>query len=65
MGEDGRLWTAEDLARYLAVPLATVYSWKYRGEGPPALKIGRHLRYREADVEAWLQGRTAGTRGQA
>jgi excisionase family DNA binding protein len=48
------LWSPEDLAQYLGVPLATLYAWRYRGEGPPALKVGRHLRYRVADVEQWL-----------
>jgi excisionase family DNA binding protein len=48
------LMTAEELADYLAVPLATLYAWRYRGDGPPAVKVGRHLRYRVEDVESWL-----------
>jgi predicted DNA-binding transcriptional regulator AlpA len=32
----------------------TLYQWRYRGVGPPGLRIGRHIRYRPEDVEAWL-----------
>ena len=48
------LLTAEELAGFLGVPLNTVYVWNHRRQGPPALKVGRHLRYRWAEVEAWL-----------
>jgi len=52
-----RLLSPEDLAAYLAVPLATVYRWRYRGEGPTGYRVGRHVRYKLEDVEAWLEGR--------
>ena len=29
-----------------------------RGEGPPGYRIGRHIRYRRAAVEAWLETQT-------
>jgi excisionase family DNA binding protein len=44
-----------ELAERLGVPLRTVYAWRYRGEGPIGTKIGRHVRYRDRDVESWLQ----------
>ncbi|MGI8310164.1 helix-turn-helix transcriptional regulator [Saccharopolyspora hattusasensis] len=50
------LWGPEDLASYLKVPVATVYQWRHKGYGPCARKIGRHLRYRPDDVEAWVVG---------
>ena len=46
-----------EVAAYLRVPLATIYDWRYKGDGPPASKIGRHLRYRRSDVELWLYER--------
>lgn len=52
--ETDRLASAQELAAYLGVPVATVYSWRYRQQGPLAIRIGRHLRYRWPDVEAWL-----------
>jgi len=43
----------KDLAEREDVPLATVYVWNSRGEGPRYLRIGKHVRYRLADVIAW------------
>jgi excisionase family DNA binding protein len=48
-----RLWTVEDVSDYLGVPVKTLYQWKWRGEGPPVKKIGRHLRYNPVAVRAW------------
>ncbi|QSB14047.1 helix-turn-helix domain-containing protein [Natronosporangium hydrolyticum] len=48
------LWTVEDVATYLGVPVATLYQWRYRRTGPRARRIGRHLRYDPADIRAWL-----------
>lgn len=48
--------TPQELADLIRVPLATVYGWRHKGEGPPCMKVGRHLRYRLRDVEAWLDG---------
>jgi excisionase family DNA binding protein len=43
------------LAELLDIPERTIYNWRQRGLGPPAYRIGRHLRYRRQDVEAWLE----------
>ncbi len=44
---------------YLGVPVKTLYQWKYRGTGPNVHKVGRHLRYRWQEVDAWLDARTS------
>lgn len=49
-----RLLTVEDLAEYLSVPVATLYVWRYRRQGPPGFRVGRHLRYRRADIDEWI-----------
>ena len=49
-----RLLTLEEVSRYLAIPKNTLYRWRVDGLGPKALKVGKHLRYRHADLEAWL-----------
>jgi excisionase family DNA binding protein len=49
-----QLATPAELAAYLGVPVKTLYQWKYRGTGPRVHKVGRHLRYRWQDVDAWL-----------
>ncbi|MCP2336141.1 helix-turn-helix transcriptional regulator [Actinomadura rupiterrae] len=45
--------TPEALAERVGVPLETVYRWNSRGGGPRRMKLGRHVRYRLADVIAW------------
>ena len=45
---------ARELSEMLGVPVATLYSWRYHGRGPAAVRVGRHLRYRLSDVDAWL-----------
>lgn len=50
-----QLLTTEDLATLLNVSLAVVYGLRYRGEAPPAIRIGRELRFRRADIDAWLE----------
>lgn len=47
---------------YLGVPLATLTAWRYRKIGPCWTKVGRHVRYRWEDVDAWLAAQ-AGTGG--
>lgn len=46
--------TPKELATELQIPLATLYQWRYRGEGPVGHRIGRHVRYRRSDIECWL-----------
>lgn len=48
------LLSTRELAQYLSVPEATLYQWRLRDVEPPAIKVGRHLRYRVSDVEVWL-----------
>ncbi len=55
MTVDDHLLSLDDLAAFLGVPKRTLYSWRYRGEGPVGYRVGRHVRYRREDVEAWLQ----------
>jgi excisionase family DNA binding protein len=52
--EPREIMIPEEAAAYLRVPVATLYQWRHRGQGPPVSKVGRHLRYRRKDVEGWL-----------
>jgi len=54
-----RLWTVQEVSEYLGVPVGTLYQWRYRRIGPRAARVGRHLRYRPADVQAWLDQQAA------
>jgi excisionase family DNA binding protein len=57
------LLTLKQLARLLQVPESTLYSWRTQGIGPPSLKIGRGIRYRQADVARWLEHQADDKRG--
>nr|WP_219420497.1 helix-turn-helix domain-containing protein [Pseudonocardia nigra] len=54
---DEKLWTANDVARYLGVPVMTLYHWRQTGYGPKGARVGRYLRYRPEDVRAWFNKR--------
>jgi excisionase family DNA binding protein len=56
MGDDEGLLTEQDAAELLQVPLSTLRRWQREGAGPPCLKIGRQVRYRQVAVERWLTG---------
>ena len=57
----GQLLSVHELADYLSIPVATLYTWRYRNEGPPGFRVGRHLRYRRDDVEDWIHQQIRGT----
>jgi excisionase family DNA binding protein len=44
----------EALAEELGIPLRTIYAWRSAGKGPRGHKLGKHVRFRRADVEEWL-----------
>lgn len=49
--------TPKQAAEYLGIAQQTVYNWRSRRDGPPALRLGpRYLRYKRSDLDAWMQG---------
>lgn len=50
--------TAEHVADYAGVNLATVYTWRWRGM--PSITTNDGIRFRFADVAAWVGGRRDG-----
>jgi excisionase family DNA binding protein len=51
------LYGPQWLADYLDLPLATVYAMNSNGTGPRRIRVGKHVRYRKSDVDAWLDAR--------
>src|SRR5687768_8539069 len=45
------------VCRWLKIKDVTAEAWRGRGTGPRYVKVGRLIRYRRSDVEAWLKGR--------
>ncbi|MFF1743879.1 helix-turn-helix transcriptional regulator [Streptomyces mirabilis] len=50
--------SVDDLADELQIPKSTIYGWKTRGLGPAWVRVGKHLRARRTDVDAWLDSLT-------
>jgi len=53
-----RLLTPRDVATFVGVPEPTLAQWRYLRTGPAFIKVGKHVRYRATDVEAWLSAHT-------
>jgi excisionase family DNA binding protein len=49
--------TAAQAAAYLQVPIETLRRWRSLGTGPRHAKVGRHVRYRQAALDRWLEER--------
>lgn len=55
----GRMLDIEQVADQLGVPVGTIRFWKAQGDAPKAYKVGRYLRWRQQDIDEWLEGREA------
>jgi excisionase family DNA binding protein len=51
-----KLLKPEELADRLGVKLSTLYNWTYKGNRGkiPFIKVGACLRFRQSDIEKWL-----------
>lgn len=56
--DDLPLLNIEQAAEALAVPPRTLEAWRFRGGGPPFVRMGRHIRYRVGDLRAWIEDHT-------
>ena len=52
----------KQLCAELGISAVTATKWRAKAEGPPFIKVGRLVRYRRSDVEAWLLSRTVGSK---
>lgn len=50
-----KLMSDETLADHLGVPVSTVRGWRARNVGPPAVKVGKHVRYQPDDVRSSMR----------
>src|SRR5687768_16820115 len=55
-----RFLTPKEVADDLKVTLGTLHSWRQRGQGPPATRLGKHLRYDRVAYESWLAEQETG-----
>lgn len=48
-------------AELLDVPEGTLRHWRYMDRGPKSFRVGKHVKYRQSDVEAWLDQQVGAT----
>lgn len=49
------LWTIDEVAEFLRVPVLTVRWLRQEGRFPAAIKVGRRLVWDQRDIEAWVE----------
>ena len=54
---DREFLSTTELAEMLGVPVATCRWWRHNGTGPRGFRVGRAVRYRRSDIEAWIAER--------
>ncbi len=48
-------WREAQAASYLGMQVGTLRQWRFKSVGPVYLKIGRAVRYRQEDLDAYLE----------
>ena len=56
--QSGEVLTTEEAAMLLGLSTSTLNKWRVYGKGPKFLKLGRAVRYRKHDLNAFLVART-------
>lgn len=56
--KEEKLIDENQLAELTGLAVRTLQAWRYRGDGPPYMKLGSAVRYRLSDVEEWLEKNT-------
>lgn len=51
-----KLLDTEETAKILGLARQTLDVWRVRGRGPRFIKVGRAVRYRESDLQSYLDG---------
>jgi predicted DNA-binding transcriptional regulator AlpA len=63
--EPQQLYSQDDIAEHLGCSVRTLERYRVSGDGPRFVKIGRLVRYRAIDLDAWLAERVRGSTSEA
>ena len=55
IGGHSRLWSIDETADFLGVPVKTLYQWRHKKSGPPSHRVGKHVRYFPEAVQDWVK----------
>jgi excisionase family DNA binding protein len=59
-GSTPEFFDEKHLCAVLGISSVTATKWRAKAKGPPFIKVGRLVRYRRSDVDAWLRSNTVG-----
>lgn len=48
-------------AEILGVSPGTLRYWRYMDQGPQSFRVGKHVKYRREDIDAWLDAQLVST----
>ena len=57
----GALLTPAEVAERLRVSTRTLEFWRHQGRGPAFVRVGKRVRYRPDDVEAFIEAQRFAT----
>ncbi|MGI8761748.1 MAG: helix-turn-helix domain-containing protein [Jatrophihabitantaceae bacterium] len=52
--DDRGYLTVDDVSVVLKVAPSTIRYWVARGDGPPAFRFGKHLRFDRRELDDWI-----------
>jgi predicted DNA-binding transcriptional regulator AlpA len=58
--QEALLLNEKTVAERLGVTVHAMRRWRFEGRGPRFIHVGRLVRYRPEDVEAWLDAQPTG-----
>lgn len=51
------IWTVDELAAFLSLPVQTIYAQRAKGQMMPMYRLGKHLRVKRDDALAWFESK--------
>ena len=57
MDNDKLLLSPKDVERIYGIKEGTLAKWRQRGTGPDYFSVGKLVRYKESEFEAWLESK--------
>jgi excisionase family DNA binding protein len=57
--------TLPEVAAHLGVPVTTIYAWRHAGVAPRGMRVGKHIRVRRSDLDAWMEAHLDDTQPSA
>jgi excisionase family DNA binding protein len=63
--EEQNVFNPKQAGRYLGCSESVLRLWRSQGKGPRYFRAGKLVRYRKADLDAWIEARLSEPEGSA